>query len=164
MTDEISPPPETVSFLRVGKRRLEIFIKACTKFGLTVVDHSTSNALILIDDELDFISANKIFKGSSSRSSPIFVRTQWLSDSIKQNKLISYQSYVLHAISSQSIISGTELSDPPKKNEIPREPPPLKRERSISSSASDTDDESSSKKVFHSVISSCIYQNLMFLV
>jgi len=144
MTDDTSLPT-VVSFLRVGKRRLEIFNKACIKFGLTIVDYTTQNSFILIDDELDFISPNKILKSSSSISSPIFIRTQWLSDSIKQNKLLSYQSYILHATPSHSII---ETSNPSIKNEILTERPPSKRERSISSSASDTDDEPNSKKVF----------------
>jgi hypothetical protein len=151
MTDDTSSPPKIVSFLRVGKRRLEIFNKACIKFGLTVVDYTTQNPFILIDDELDFISANKIFKNSSSASStPIFIRTQWLSDSIKQNKILSHQSYILHATTtpSNSLSSITETSNPPIKNETLIERPPSKRERSISSSASDTDDEPSSKKVF----------------
>jgi hypothetical protein len=140
MTDDASPP-QVVSFFRVGKCRLEIFTKACVKFGLTVVDHTTPNCLILIDDELDFISASKILKNS-----PIFIRTQWLSDSIKQNQLLSYQTYRLHATPSSSVI---ETSDHSNKNEIPKERPPVKRERSISSSASDTDDEPNSKKVFY---------------
>jgi len=144
MTDDISPPT-VVSFLRIGKCRLEIFNKACIKFGLSIVDY-TKNSFILIDDELDFISANKIVKSSSS----IFIRTQWLSDSIKQNKLLSHQSYILHGTSSHSISSIKDTSNPSNKNEILTEPPPpLKRERSISSSASDTDDEPSSKKVFN---------------
>ena len=135
MTDDT----KVVSFLRVGKRRLEIFTKACVKFGLTIVDHTTPNCLILIDDELDFISASKIVKNSSN-----FIRTQWLSDSIKQNQLLSYQSYRLQAISSSSVI---ETSESASKIEIPQERPPVKRERSISSSNSDTDDEPNSKKV-----------------
>jgi hypothetical protein len=139
MTDDNISLPPVVSFLRVGKRRLEIFTKACVNFGLTIVDYTTPNCLILIDDELDFISASKIVKNSS-----IFIRTQWLSDSIKQNQLLSYQSYRLdHAIPSNSIIESSV-----HKNEIPKERPPVKRERSISSSASDTDDEPNSKKVF----------------
>jgi hypothetical protein len=148
MTDDISSPT-IVSFLRVGKRRLEIFNKACIKFGLTIVDNTTQNSFILIDDELDFISANKIFKSSSlSSSPPIFIRTQWLSDSIKQDKLLSHQSYILHAIPSRSASIITDTSDSANKNEIPKERPPAKRERSISSSASDTDDERNAKKVF----------------
>ena len=150
MTDDTSPPT-TVSFLRVGKRRLEIFNKACTKFGLTIVDYTTQNPFILIDDELDFVSAIKVLKSSSSvSSSPIFIRTQWLSDSIKQNKLLSHQPYIIHATPSIPAASLTEISNPSNTNEIPTERIiPSKRERSISSSASDTDDEPSSKKVFY---------------
>lgn len=144
MTEDITLP-KIVSFLRVGKRRLEIFNKACIKFGLTIVDYTTKNNFILIDDELDFISANKILKNSLSATlTPIFIRTQWLSDSIKQNQLLSHQSYILHATSS----SITKTLNTPIKIEIITEQLPIKRERTISSSASDTDDESSSKKVF----------------
>ncbi|CAF0756344.1 unnamed protein product [Rotaria sordida] len=144
MTDDTCLP-QTVSFLRVGKRRLEIFQKACIKFGLTIVDHN-QNSFILVDDELDFISANKALKSSSLLSSPIFIRTQWLSDSIKQNKLLSHQPYILNATISQPISTITETSNPTNKNEIVIERSSLKRERSISSSASDTDDEINSKK------------------
>ena len=145
MTDEISVR-KLVSFLRVGKRRLEIFTKACHKFGLTIVDHTTPDSLILIDDELDFISAQKLIKNSSLTSPAIFIRTQWLSDSIKQNQLLPYQSYVLHATPSPSITESPQIVN---KTDILKEPPPsaLKRERSISTSASDTDDEPNSKKV-----------------
>jgi hypothetical protein len=148
MTDD-TLPPTIVSFLRVGKRRLEIFNKACVKFGLAVVDHTNQNCFILIDDELDFVSANKALKSSSSSSpSPILIRTQWLSDSIKQNKLLSHQPYILRATPSRSVSSLVEASNSSNKDEIPKERPVLKREHSISSSASDTDDERSSKKVF----------------
>ena len=98
----------SVSFLRIGKRRLEIFNKACIKFGLTVVDHTTQNSFTLIDDKLDFISPTKALKSSSS--SPVFIRTQWLSDLIKQNKLLPYQSYILCATPSQPVPSLTETS------------------------------------------------------
>lgn len=147
MSDDILSQPKFVSFLRVGKRRLEIFHKACTKFNLTIVDYTTKDCLILIDDELDVLSANKIFKNSSSIiKNPIFIRTQWLSDSIKQNKLLSHQSYILHTtIPTQTIV--TETSNSIVKNEIITESLPRKRERSISSSASDTDDEPTSKKI-----------------
>jgi hypothetical protein len=160
MTDDTSPPT-IVSFLRVGKRRLEIFNKACIKFGLTVVDYTTQNSFILIDDELDFVSAIKVLKSSSllssTSSSPIFIRTQWLSDSIKQNKLLSHQSYIIHAAPSIPEASLTETSNPLNKNEIPTEQISLKRDRSISSSASDTDDEPSSKKVFYQLNSSSCF-------
>ncbi|CAF1083819.1 unnamed protein product [Adineta steineri] len=150
MTDATSSST-VVSFLRVGKRRLEIFNKACIKFGLTVVDHTNQNAFILIDDELDFISASKALKSSSvlsssSSSPPIFIRTQWLSDSIKQNQLLSHESYILHATPSRSESSLTETVIPIKKTEISTEQLSFKRERSVSSSASDTDDETRSKK------------------
>ncbi|CAF0788590.1 unnamed protein product [Rotaria sp. Silwood1] len=145
MTDD-SCLPKIVSFLRVGKRRLEIFQKACIKFGLTIVDHNTQNSFILVDDELDFISANKALKSSSLVSSPIFIRTQWLSDSIKQNKLLSHQSYILHATIPNPTLSIPETSNSTNKNEILTERPSIKRERSISSSASDTEDESNTKK------------------
>ncbi|CAF0842679.1 unnamed protein product [Rotaria sp. Silwood1] len=138
--------PKIVSFLRVGKRRLEIFQKACIKFGLTIVDHNTQNSFILVDDELDFISANKALKSSSLVSSPIFIRTQWLSDSIKQNKLLSHQSYILHATIPNPTSSIPETSNSTNKNEILTERPSIKRERSISSSASDTEDEANAKK------------------
>ncbi|CAF1620047.1 unnamed protein product [Adineta ricciae] len=133
--DSSSSPIKTLSFLRVGKRRLEIFQKACLKFGLTVVDHIAQNAFVLIDDELDFVSASKILK-SSTNSTPTFIRTQWLSDSIKQNRLLSYQSYVLKAAPCPILPSVTETSDRIH----------FKRERAISSSASDTDDEQNLKK------------------
>ena len=126
-----------VSFLCVGKCRLEIFRKACLKFGLTVVDHHVGQALILIDDELDFLSACQALKSSSS--SVTFVRTQWLSDSIKKNELLSHQSYILRATLPTKVT--------PVLSEQPAPAPPEKRERSVSSSASDTDDERSSKKV-----------------
>ena len=150
MSDETSIR-KFVSFLRVGKRRLEIFTKACTKFGLTIVDHTTSNSLILIDDELDLISAQKLIKNVSLSSPAIFIRTQWLSESIKQNKLLPYQSYILHATSSSSS-SIRETPPTVNKNEMlnqlpPPPPPPTKRERSVSTSASDTDDERNFKKV-----------------
>ncbi|CAF4945337.1 unnamed protein product [Rotaria sp. Silwood1] len=145
MTDD-SCLPKIVSFLRVGKRRLEIFQKACIKFGLTIVDHNTQNSFILVDDELDFISANKALKSSSLVSSPIFIRTQWLSDSIKQNKLLSHQSYILHATIPNPTSSIPETSNSTNKNEILTERPSIKRERSISSSASDTEDEANAKK------------------
>ena len=151
MTDDT----RVVSFLRVGKRRLEIFTKACVKFGLTTVDHTTPNCLILIDDELDFISASKIVKNSSN-----FIRTQWLSDSIKQNQLLSYQSYRLQAITSSSVKKTSELES---KIEIPKERPPVKRERSISSSNSDTDDEPNSKKVFYWLNYLCLIRNFILL-
>jgi hypothetical protein len=159
MTDDTSPPT-IVSFLRVGKRRLEIFNKACIKFGLTVVDYTTQNSFILIDDELDFFSAIKVLKSSSllsSTSSPIFIRTQWLSDSIKQNKLLSHQSYIIQAALSIPEASLPETSNPLNKTEIPPEPISSKRDRSISSSASDTDDEPSSKKVFYQLNSSSCF-------
>ncbi|UJR16148.1 hypothetical protein I4U23_003059 [Adineta vaga] len=147
MTDgDTSSCPTIVSLLRVGKRRLEIFNKACIKFGLTVVDHTTQNSFILIDDELDFVSANKALKNSSILS-PVFIRTQWLSDSIKQNKLLSHESYILQAaIPTRSESSTIETSQAIIKNETIIERISYKRELSISSSASDTDDESSSKK------------------
>lgn len=129
-----------VSFLRVGKCRLEIFRKACLKFGLTIVDHQAGQALILIDDELDFVSACQALKSSSSSSTVTFVRTQWLSDSIKKNELLSYQPYILRATLPTKVTPAlTEQPAPP--------PVPPKRERSVSSSASDTDDEPSAKKV-----------------
>lgn len=149
MSDETSIR-KLVSFLRVGKRRLEIFTKACTKFGLTIVDHTLSDSLILIDDELDLISAQKLIKNISLSSPAVFVRTQWLSESIKQNKLLPYQSFVLHATFSPSPAISSTRETPPtvNKNEMLNEQPPsMKRERSISSSASDTDDEPNSKKV-----------------
>ena len=162
MTDDTSPPT-IVSFLRVGKRRLEIFNKACIKFGLTVVDYTTQNSYILIDDELDFVSAIKILKTSSLSSSQIFIRTQWLSDSIKQNKLLSHQSYIIQATPSLSTASLTGTSTPSNKNDIPTEPIPSKRDRSISSSASDTDDEPSSKKVYYQLhIVSHIFLNFFY--
>ena len=147
MTDETTAR-KVVSFFSVGKRRLEIFIKACGRFGLTIVDHTTPDALILIDDELDFISAQKLIKNSPLTSPAIFIRTQWLSDSIKQNQLLSHQSYVLHATPSPSVSSTIETPPVVNKTEIPKEPPPsFKRERSNSTSASDTDDEKKKKKV-----------------
>ena len=139
--------PTIVSFLRVGKRRLEIFNKACVKFGLPVVEPINENCFVLIDDELDFVSANKALKSSSL--SPTFIRTQWLSDSIKQNKLLSHESYILRATPSRPVSSSTETLTLSSKNEIPKEQLPVKRDRSISSSASDTDDEPGSKKVFY---------------
>ena len=150
MTDDICLPT-TVSFLRVGKRRLEIFHKACLKFGLTVVDYTASNSFILIDDELDFVSANKALKSSLSLSSlsPVFIRTKWLSDSIKENKLLSHQPYILQANLSHTVSSPIETSNSPNKNVFVEQALCMKRERSISSSASDTDDEPSSKKVIH---------------
>lgn len=156
MTDEISAR-KIVSFLRVGKRRLEIFTKACSKFGLTIVDHTTPDSLILIDDELDLISAQKLIKNSSLATPPIFIRTQWLSDSIKQNNLLPCQSYVLHTTppSTSSINEAPQIVN---RNETLREPPPsFKRDRSISTSASDTDDEPNSKKVI-------VYLNNLFVI
>lgn len=141
MTDETtSSPVKTVSFLRVGKRRLEIFQKACVKFGLTVVDHTAQDAVVLIDDELDFLSASKAVKNSTN-STPTFIRTQWLSDSIKQNRLLPYRSYVLQTAPCPIPSSITETSERIH----------LKRERAHSSSVSDTDDEPSSKKVDNSI-------------
>ncbi|CAF2100482.1 unnamed protein product [Rotaria magnacalcarata] len=145
MADDISLPT-VVSFLRVGKRRLEIFQKACIKFGLSVVDHNSHNSFILIDDELDFISASKALKSSSFSSSSILIRTQWLSDSIKQNKLLPHQSYILHANLPQSVSSVIETCNSSNRNETITHGSSIKRERSISSSASDTDEESNSKK------------------
>ena len=115
----------SVCFFRVGKCRLEIFRKACRKFGLTVLEQHSEHALTLIDDELDVLSACQALRGSALT----LVRTQWLSDSIKKNELLSHQSYVLRA--RPALVEPT--------------PPPAKRERSLS--ASDTDEEPAAKKV-----------------
>lgn len=140
--------PKTVSFLRVGKRRLEIFQKACAKFGLTVVEHNAQHSTILVDDELDFISASKAIKISSFASPPVFIRTQWLSDSIKQNKLLSHQSYTLQANLPTPTPPVTETHSQSDNIEGTTQRSSVKRELSISSSDSDTDDESNAKKVF----------------
>ena len=145
MTDALSP--SVVSFLRVGKCRLQIFHKACIKFGLTVVDHTTPNPFILIDDELDVLSARQVLKNSAtSASSPVFIRTQWLSDSIKQNNLLSHQSYILNTNPIRSTPVACDVPSASAEPDVSIERPVLKRERSVSSSASDTDDERCSAK------------------
>ena len=146
---ERSSSSRPVCFLRVGKRRLEIFSKACAKFKLDIVDLNTENALILIDEELDLGATAKALKNAASST---FVRTQWLSDSIKQNQLVSHESYAVHMASSRPSSSSASsvpesLVSSQKMEKSVVEPPPLKRERSVSSSASDTDDECHSKKV-----------------
>jgi hypothetical protein len=146
MTDAASPA--VVSFLRVGKCRLQIFHKACIKFGLTVVDHTTANPFILIDDELDVLSARQVLKNSAtSASSPVFIRTQWLSDSIKQNKLLAHQSYILNTNPIRSTSVACDVTSASTDLDASLERPVLKRERSVSSSASDTDDERRPTKV-----------------
>ena len=142
---ESSSTSRYVSFLRVGKRRLEIFSKACGKFNLNIVDHNSENALILIDEELDLGTTSKTLKNAASST---FVRTQWLSDSIKQNQLLSHESYIVHLTLSKPSSSITETLASVKKTETSTvDRLPLKRDRSLSSSASDTDDECHSKKV-----------------
>jgi len=133
----------TVSFLRVGKRRLEIFHRACSKFNLVVLEQPTADCCsILIDDELDYLSASKIIQNFKLSTTPILIRTQWLSDSIKQNQLLSHQSYIVHAVP----IHSKEEKVTSAANKVV-EQSQLKRERSVSSSNSDTDDERNPKKV-----------------
>jgi hypothetical protein len=134
----------SVAFLRVGKRRLEIFHKACNKFGLNIVDCTTDNVLILIDDELDLVSACKTIQRSSTST---LVRTQWLSDSIKQNQLLSHHSYIVQTLyPSRSILpSCTQMCTSSNRLEpSTRQQMCVKRERSTSSN---TDDESNAKGV-----------------
>ena len=143
MTDASSPT--VVSFWRVGKCRLHIFHKACTKFGLTVVDLTTTSPFILIDDELDVLSARQLLKNAASP--PVFIRTQWLSESIKQNQLRSHQSYILDTNPSRSTSVACDRPSASTDVDVSLDRPVSKRERSVSSSASNTDDERCSNKV-----------------
>jgi hypothetical protein len=120
-----------VCFLRIGKGRRDIFNKACQRFGLIVVETGSKCDLILIDDEVDIHAPGKV------STDAVFVRTQWLSDSIKQGHLLAHQPYI-----NTTPCPSKRSTDGSRSSSIL----PLKRERSSSSSLSDTDDESSTKR------------------
>lgn len=89
-----SDPNSTFYFLQngIGKDRRNIFTKAFERFHLQLINSPEDARFIVADEQFDVPKVFSILKIDSSeskeKSTPIIIRTRWLSDSLKEKHLI----------------------------------------------------------------------------
>ncbi|CAF0964735.1 unnamed protein product [Didymodactylos carnosus] len=82
---------------KIGKGRLDVFKSAFKQFQLTLCESTnySQEPYVVVDDEFDVKSVLKILNIRDISKGPVIIRTKWLTDSLKEKKLLSYQDYTL---------------------------------------------------------------------